>query len=144
VSHTITLEVSDENFAAIRRVAATTGQPEAEVILDRLRRHGPLESDATRRRREATGAAIEAAIAEATRETAARTGKTPEDVARAWRASLLAQLPGQRTDEDERITLARLLPFCGAVSSGDPHSADNDRIDADLAAEYAATHDEDT
>jgi hypothetical protein len=144
VSHTITLEVSDEDFAALRRVAATTGQTPAEVILDRLRRYGPLESDEMRRRREVTEAAIDAAVAEVTRRTAARTGQTPEEVAREWRASLHAQLPARRTDDDERITLARLLPFRGAASSGDPHSADNDRIDADLAAEYAATHDEDS
>lgn len=35
---------------------------------------------------------------------------------------------------------ARLKQFAGAVNSGDPHSADNERIDADLAREYANTH----
>jgi hypothetical protein len=30
----------------------------------------------------------------------------------------------------------RLRRHFGAVDSGDPHSADNDRIDADLAREY--------
>lgn len=32
---------------------------------------------------------------------------------------------------------ARLKDFAGAVNSGDPHAANNDRIDADLAREYA-------
>ncbi len=32
--------------------------------------------------------------------------------------------------------------FFGAWSSGDPDSADNERIDANLAREYGATHDE--
>lgn len=32
--------------------------------------------------------------------------------------------------------------FFGAWSSGDPDSANNERIDADLAREYGTTHDE--
>ncbi len=32
--------------------------------------------------------------------------------------------------------------FFGAWDSGDPDSANNERIDADLAHEYGATHDE--
>jgi hypothetical protein len=35
---------------------------------------------------------------------------------------------------------ARLKSFAGAVNSGDPGSADNERIDADLAREYGDPH----
>lgn len=35
----------------------------------------------------------------------------------------------------------RLRRFAGSVNGGDPRSADNDRIDADLARAYEATHD---
>ena len=34
--------------------------------------------------------------------------------------------------------------FFGIWDSGDPRSADNDRIDADLAREYASSHEADT
>jgi hypothetical protein len=34
--------------------------------------------------------------------------------------------------------------FFGIWKSGDPHSCDNDRIDADLAREYESTHEEDS
>ena len=34
--------------------------------------------------------------------------------------------------------------FFGIWDSGDPRSADNDRIDADLAREYESTHEADT
>jgi hypothetical protein len=33
--------------------------------------------------------------------------------------------------------------FFGIWDSGDPHSGDNDRIDADLAEEYAGSHEAD-
>ena len=42
--------------------------------------------------------------------------------------------------EERAQAKARLKRFAGAVNSGDPHSADNERIDADLAREYANTH----
>ena len=34
------------------------------------------------------------------------------------------------------------LRFAGVYASGNPHSADNDQIDADLALEYCATHED--
>jgi len=37
------------------------------------------------------------------------------------------------TDEEHRAAWERLLRHAGAVRSGEPHCADNDRIDADLA-----------
>lgn len=49
-----------------------------------------------------------------------------------------ARLPGKRslTEEERAAALAELMKYAGAVASGDPHSADNDKIDADLAREY--------
>lgn len=35
-----------------------------------------------------------------------------------------------------RAVMDELLLFAGAVSSGNPHAADNEAIDADLAREY--------
>ncbi len=46
------------------------------------------------------------------------------------------------TEEESRAAWERLRRHFGAVNSGDPHSADNDRIDADLAREYGSTHEE--
>lgn len=44
--------------------------------------------------------------------------------------------------ERTRIAEERFARWIGAVSSGNPHSADNEQIDADLAREYGATHDD--
>ena len=38
------------------------------------------------------------------------------------------------------IAEERFTRWIGAVNSGDPHSADNEQIDADLAREYANNH----
>ena len=46
------------------------------------------------------------------------------------------------TEEDARLAEARFARWLGAVNSGNPHSADNEQIDADLAREYGATRDD--
>ena len=38
--------------------------------------------------------------------------------------------------EDAQIAEERFMRWVGAVNSGNPRSADNEQIDADLAAEY--------
>ena len=48
-----------------------------------------------------------------------------------------AQLGGNQPKSRARGGWRR---YAGAIHSGDPHSADNDRIDADLAREYLNTH----
>ncbi|MCY3023327.1 MAG: hypothetical protein NTW87_30480 [Planctomycetota bacterium] len=58
---------------------------------------------------------------------------------RAGRAAKSHPKPAQRKPRAGRGGFER---FIGAVNSGDPHSADNDRIDADLAREYENTHEE--
>ena len=46
------------------------------------------------------------------------------------------------TEEEAQLAEARFARWIGAGNSGDPNSADNERIDADLAREYGATHDD--
>lgn len=49
----------------------------------------------------------------------------------------------QISAEEERLAEERFARWIGSVHSGDPHSADNEQIDVDLALEYGATHDDD-
>jgi hypothetical protein len=44
------------------------------------------------------------------------------------------------SEEELKAADERLFAFCGAVSSGDPHSCDNERIDLDLALAYGDDH----
>lgn len=47
-----------------------------------------------------------------------------------------------RNEKETRQAEARFVQWIGAVSSGNPRSADNEQIDIDLAHEYGATHDD--
>ena len=75
--------------------------------------------------------------------TAEEEGRTVEEVAIEWLAQHGPKTPPRLTPEERRAARAQLLRFKGAVNSGDPHSADNERIDADLAHDYTQAHEED-
>jgi hypothetical protein len=72
-------------------------------------------------------------------ETARTQGRTLEELAVERLAETVSRRPSVGTEGKRRGDIRR---FFGSVSSGDPRAADNERIDADLAREYGATHDE--
>lgn len=74
---------------------------------------------------------------------AAKEGQTTEAVALEWLAKNARKPRPQLSEEELKEAWERLARHAGAVNSGDPHSADNDRIDEDLAREYASSHEED-
>ena len=55
-----------------------------------------------------------------------------------WILTRLRPLTQQRklSESEREAAMAELMAFAGCVNSGDPRSADNERIDADLAREY--------
>ena len=74
----------------------------------------------------------------------AQIGQPPQVILAQWRADMQMLKHRQITDAERRAALAALRRFSGAVDSGDLHSADNERIDADLAREYGRGLDEET
>ena len=81
-------------------------------------------------------------VYEACQQIAAKYGRTEEEVVLEWLAKRAQKKRPKLTEEESRAAWERLLRYAGAVSSGDPRSADNDRIDADLAREYGCSHEE--
>jgi len=81
-------------------------------------------------------------VYEACQQIAAKYGRTEEAVVLEWLVRRISKPRPKLTDEESRAAWERLLQHAGAVSSGDPRSADNDRIDADLAREYGNAHEE--
>ncbi len=69
---------------------------------------------------------------------AAKSGTTPETLALQWIARRSSEQRPSLSDEERRAARAQLLRHAGAVSSGNPRSADNEQIDIDLARLYAA------
>jgi hypothetical protein len=136
MSRTITIDLSDEEFAQLEREASAAGRTPAEVIRQRLRAESAALADGPRPASQSLKEDVEAAMLSVARDIAARTGQTPEEALDEWRARLRASLSREITDDDRRQGLEQLRPFFGSVDSGDPHGADNERIDADLVREY--------
>lgn len=85
MAHTISVEVSDEVYAALKDTPSLGRTPE-EAAATVLQRYVPTKSG----------------------------GGAPRD----------------------RDALKRLLALAGSIDSGDPNSADNERLEEDLAREY--------
>jgi predicted transcriptional regulator len=79
---------------------------------------------------------------EAFKELAAKSGRTTDGVALQWLARRAERSLAVSTTGDRQAARARLLRHAGAENLGYPTGADNESIDADLAREYAATHEE--
>ena len=73
---------------------------------------------------------------------AERDGRSVDAVALEWLAKEASRPKPKLSEEERRAARKELLEFAGAANTGDPHSCDNERIDADLAREYASTHEE--
>ncbi|HVF86410.1 MAG TPA: hypothetical protein VM866_02420 [Pyrinomonadaceae bacterium] len=75
-------------------------------------------------------------------EDARRSGRTPEEEA-ARLIERSAPKPTRATGTNStHSTPDPLERHFGAWNSGDPNSADNERIDADLAREYGSSHED--
>ena len=71
-------------------------------------------------------------------EAANNLGQTPEELAAQRVKQATVPLRRKLSEEEERAAEERFARHIGAWSSGDPRSADNERIDADLAREYGS------
>jgi hypothetical protein len=74
-------------------------------------------------------------------EAALKQGRTPEELAAEKLARTLPKHKPMNT-ETAREAEERFARWIGSVSLGYPTGADNESIDADLAREYANTHEE--
>lgn len=143
MSQTLILELPDEVYEAVRRAAAATGQTPTEWLVKDLGQRFGVRDGSTERDERPLEEQFSKELLETFQAVAARHGRTREDVAAEWVAKYRRPEPRPPlTQEESRAAWERLRRHCGAVDSGDPHSADNERIDAESAREYRSTHEE--
>ena len=82
-------------------------------------------------------------IYESMQALAAESATPFEDVVAEYLAQRVRKQPPQVDKScDHQAERSRLLRYAGIFSSGDPNSADNDRIDTDLVREYGESHEQ--
>jgi hypothetical protein len=128
----LTLELSDEEYRALERLARESGTSPDEWAANRLRPHLRVSGD------EAESLTVAPELVELLRSVAARTGRTYEEVAASFVRETAPQ-PRPRVSRAEAAAARKRL-FELTVDLGYPTGADNESIDADLAREYADNH----
>ena len=73
---------------------------------------------------------------------AVRHGKTTEQVALEYLEQRAPKPRPKLSEEELKEARERLLRHAGKANSGNPRSADNKSIDADLAREYGNSHED--
>jgi predicted transcriptional regulator len=134
VSRTLVLELSDEEYARLQRLADATGRTPAEAVRGYLR-EVTLPPEASESARAAMSADVRAAIRAMAEQVAAESGRTPEAVEAEFRASLRPRQRPPLSPAEWQAAGERLRRHSGAVRSGMPHSSNNARIDEELARE---------
>jgi hypothetical protein len=131
MGRTLVLDLSDREYLAVEQAARAEGQTTEEWAAGRVA--GFLYAPDANRSLESFSPEVQSAMCD----LALRLGGTPEAYAqRLW--NQIAPRPRVRPDPAAReAASARLEHHAGAINTGDPRSADNDAIDADLAREYA-------
>jgi hypothetical protein len=142
MSQTLTLELPDEVYETVKQAVETTGQTPAEWIVTDLDRRLSGRDGSSERAQPLPPPDVPPGIYEILQQIAPQMGKTTEEVVVEWKVKYGAKPRPQLTEEEWEAARQRLLQHAGAANSGDPYSADNERIDADLAREYGNTHEE--
>ncbi|MGH9834635.1 MAG: hypothetical protein ACREBD_01695 [Blastocatellia bacterium] len=136
MSQTLTLELPDDVYQAVKSAAEANGKTPAELAASKVEQLFTA-GDAAEPRRQ-----IPQLIYELLQEVAPRMGKTIEELAAEWVAKYSPKLRPQLSEEERKTAMDRLLRHAGAASLGYATGADNESIDADLAREYGSSHEE--
>jgi hypothetical protein len=136
MSHTLTLELPDDVYQAVKSAAEASGKTPAELAASRMKQLF-LANDVAEPQRK-----IPQQIYELLLEIAPRMGKTIEELASEWVTKYSPKLRPQLSEEEHKAAMDRLLRHAGAASLGYATGADNESIDADLAREYGSNHEE--
>lgn len=132
MSQTVTVELSDGVYNAVKAAAAVSSQTPAAWIAINLPQLLPQTVDALLHPN------IPNEIFVLLQQLAPQLGKTTEELAREWLARYGSKFVAPLSEEEQQAAWARLQRHCGAVSLGHATGAENESIDADLAREYAS------
>lgn len=81
-------------------------------------------------------------VFEAVQAMSTKTGRPIEELALEWFVRYAPKPRPKLPPEEWEAARRRLRRHLGAAQSGNPRSADNEPIDADLTREYGSTHEE--
>src|SRR5262245_60477699 len=139
MSKSLILELTDDDYRAVENAAQAAGKTVADWVTTVLRDQAPVARQTALDVEVAPNhyeSEYELLLQQTARQMAAKYGGTPQEHLSAWRVHIRPKLHTELREEEREAARQRLYRHLGAVESGDADSADNDRIDEDLAREY--------
>jgi hypothetical protein len=132
MSERLVLELTDAEYAAVKKAAEASGETPGEWAVARLRDQFPLAPD------NGAQGSIPPDIYELLLQMAEDKGKPIEEITAIWLRDLAPKPRPKLSPEEHEAAMASLRRHI--VSPGHPVGTDNEAIDADLAREYADDH----
>ncbi|MGH9427656.1 MAG: hypothetical protein ACRD2L_15300 [Terriglobia bacterium] len=134
MSQTVTVELSDSVYDAVKEAAKVSGCTPAGWIASNLPHLLPQEAEAS------VHPQIPNEIFVLLQQLGLHLGKTTKELVTEWLARYSTRSAPPLSEEERQAAWELLQRHCGTVSLGHATGADNESIDADLAREYGSLH----
>jgi hypothetical protein len=140
MSKKVTIELPDAVYQAVDQLASAAGVSPGEMIAAQVARQLATSGTDENSHRSPTEEPVHPDIRKILQNVAVQKGMTIDQILLEWKTKYGHKVRKALSDLERKACHDRLRRYAGAVNSGDPRSADNDRIDAELTAEYQNPH----
>jgi len=136
----VTVELPDALVQLVEQMASAAGVTPGEIIAAQVAQQLTTSGKDGNSMVLPAGTSVHPDIQKLLQQVASRKNMPIDQVLFQWKTKYGSKIRHNLADSERKACLHPLHRYAGAVSSGDSHSADNDRIDAELAAEYENPH----
>jgi len=138
MSKKVTVELPDFLIHLVEQMASAAGVTPGEIISAHIAQQ--LATSGANSLALPTSESVHPDIQELLKRVASQKDMTIDQALLQWKTKYASKMRKTLADPERKSWLDQLRRYAGAVNSGDSQSADNDRIDAELATEYGNPH----
>jgi Arc/MetJ-type ribon-helix-helix transcriptional regulator len=140
MSKKVTVELPDALYQAVDQMASAAGVTPSEIIAAQVAQQVATRDTDGNSHGSPTAEPVHPNIQKLLQQVATQKAITFDQALFQWKTKYGNKVRKALSDEERKAWHDQLRRHAGAVDSGDLHSADNDRIDAALTAEYENPH----
>lgn len=140
MSKKVTVELSDALIHAVEQMAAAAGVSPGEFIAEQVAHQLAATGTNGNALTQPSADSVQPDIQQILQRIATEKNISLDQLLVQWKTQYGSTTRKSIMDPERKARLDQLRRYSGAVNSGASDSADNQRIDAELAAEYANSH----
>src|SRR5260370_14839012 len=137
MSKKVTVELPDSLIHLVEQMACAAGVSPGEIISAQIAQQLATSGSSLAL---PTSESVHPDIQELLKRVASQKDMTIDQTLFQWKTKYASKIRKNLADPERKAWLDQLRRYARAVNSGDSQSADNDRIDAELTAEYEDPH----